>query len=101
MTRSSWKGPYVNHLLLKDSNNIKIYSKNSMIVPRFINKKFNIYNGKKFITILVSEDMVGYKFGEFLSTRKKCIHKKKRMANALNLRINFKKTIQFSLVSKL
>ena len=77
MTRSVWKGPFVVSSLLKKKNCNNIYSTSTTIVPRFLNKKFNIYNGHKFISILVVENMIGYKFGEFLSTRKKCIHKKK------------------------
>ena len=77
MTRSIWKGPFVVSSLLKNNNNRNIYSTSTTIVPRFVNNKFNIYNGHKFVLILVTEDMIGYKFGEFISTRKKCIHKKK------------------------
>ena len=74
MARSVWKGPFVEESLIKkvdkqkgDSNKkpIKTWSRKSTIIPDFIGASFLIYNGKKFIPITVSEDMVGHKFGEF------------------------------------
>ena len=78
MSRSVWKGPFVDPSLLKkvekikDQNNktpIKTWSRKSTITPEFIGISFLIYNGKKFIPITISEDMVGHKFGEFSPTR--------------------------------
>ena len=78
MARAVWKGPFVEESLIKkvdrqknDSNKkpIKIWSRKSTIIPDFIGISFLIYNGKKFIPITVSEDMVGHKFGEFAPTR--------------------------------
>ena len=78
MARSVWKGPFVEESLIKkvdkqknDSNKrpIKTWSRKSTIIPDFIGASFLIYNGKKFIPITVSEDMVGHKFGEFAPTR--------------------------------
>ena len=78
MTRSIWKGPFVHPSLLKkvdklkDNPNkkpIKTWSRKSTIIPDFIGVSFLIYNGKKFIPITVSEDMVGHKLGEFAPTR--------------------------------
>ncbi len=78
MARAVWKGPFVEESLIKkvdrqknDLNKkpIKIWSRKSTIIPDFIGISFLIYNGKKFIPITVSEDMVGHKFGEFASTR--------------------------------
>ena len=80
MARSVWKGPFVDgHLIkkvqthLKDSNNnnrpIKTWSRRSTILPQFIGITFNVYNGKKFIPVLVSEEMVGQKLGEYAPTR--------------------------------
>lgn len=73
MTRSLWKGPFSEIL----SNSSKIWSRRSIILPKAILKDFLIYNGKNFITLKVSEEMIGHKFGEFANTRKKPIHKKK------------------------
>ena len=78
MSRSVWKGPFVDPSLLKkveklkgQSNKqpIKTWSRKSTIIPDFVGVSFLIYNGKKFIAITVSEDMVGHKFGEFVPTR--------------------------------
>ena len=77
MSRSVWKGPFVEESLLKkvekQKNNtnkkpIKIWSRKSTIIPDFVGFSFLIYNGKKFIPITVSEDMVGQKFVEFSTT---------------------------------
>ena len=78
MARSVWKGPFVEESLIKkaekqknDANKkpIKTWSRKSTIIPDFIGLSFLIYNGKKFIPITVSEDMVGHKLGEFAPTR--------------------------------
>ena len=78
MSRSVWKGPYVDPSLikkvdkLKDQTNktpIKTWSRKSTIIPEFIGVSFLIYNGKKFIPIKISEEMVGHKLGEFSPTR--------------------------------
>ena len=79
MARSIWKGPF-SELLYKKNTNIpqKIYSRRSTLVPKNIEKRFFIHNGKNFISIKISEDMVGHKFGEFAATRKKPVHKSSR-----------------------
>ena len=78
MSRSVWKGPFVEESLIKkverEKNNpnrkpIKTWSRKSTILPDFVGISFLIYNGKKFIPITISEDMVGHKFGEFAPTR--------------------------------
>ena len=48
---------------------IKIWSRRSTIMPQFVGLQFGVYNGQKFVPVLVSEDMVGHKFGEFSPTR--------------------------------
>ena len=78
MARAIWKGPFVEESLIKkvekqknETNRkpIKTWSRKSTIIPDFVGVSFLIYNGKKFIPITVSEDMVGHKFGEFSPTR--------------------------------
>ncbi len=78
MSRSVWKGPFVDPSLLKKveklknqtkTSPIKTWSRKSTIIPEFIGTSFLIYNGKKFIPITISEDMVGHKLGEFAPTR--------------------------------
>jgi small subunit ribosomal protein S19 len=73
MTRSIWKGPFCEI----STHKTKIWSRRSMILPKFLGKQFVVYNGKSFIAVKIIEDMVGHKFGEFANTRKKAIHKKK------------------------
>ena len=78
MARSVWKGPFVEESLIKKVEKlknetvkkpIKTWSRKSTIIPDFVGVSFLIYNGKKFIPITVSEDMVGHKLGEFEPTR--------------------------------
>ena len=78
MSRSVWKGHFVDPSLikkvekLKDQTNktpIKTWSRKSTIIPEFVGVSFLIYNGKKFIPIKISEEMVGHKLGEFSPTR--------------------------------
>ena len=78
MTRSVWKGPFVEESLIKKAEKqknesgkkpIKTQSRKSTIIPDFVGLSFLIYNGKKFIPLTVSEDMVGHKFGEFATKR--------------------------------
>ena len=78
MTRSVWKGPFVHPSLLKkidklndvpNKKPIKTWSRNSTIIPDFVGHSFMINNGKSFIPITISEEMVGHKLGEFAPTR--------------------------------
>ncbi len=78
MSRSVWKGPFVDGFLLKKAENarasgrkdvIKIWSRRSTILPQFVGLTFGVYNGRKFIPVMVTEHMVGHKFGEFSPTR--------------------------------
>ncbi len=84
MSRSLWKGPFYDtflHTSYSQKENrskiVKIWSRRSTILPQFIDQNFQIHNGKQFIKLKVSEDMVGHKFGEFALTRKKPVHKVK------------------------
>ncbi|MEI6485405.1 30S ribosomal protein S19 [Sandarakinorhabdus oryzae] len=78
MSRSVWKGPFVDLSLLKKAEAaqgsgarapIKTWSRRSTILPQFVGLTFNVYNGKKHIPVVVNEDMVGMKLGEFAPTR--------------------------------
>ena len=81
MTRSLWKGPFSDISLsiynVNGTTQQKIWSRRSVILPQFIGKQFMIHNGKTFIPLKVTPDMVGHKMGEFATTRKKAIHKVK------------------------
>ena len=79
MARSLKKGPFVDASLMKKvkKNNsaekkevIKTWSRRSTIFPEFIGNTFAVHNGKEFIPVYVTEDMVGHKLGEFVPTRK-------------------------------
>lgn len=79
MARSLKKGPYVKDSLMKKveainsgkekKGTIKTWSRDSTIFPQFIGHTFGVYNGKKFVTVYVGEQMVGHKLGEFSPTR--------------------------------
>ncbi|MBO6542564.1 MAG: 30S ribosomal protein S19 [Alphaproteobacteria bacterium] len=78
MSRSVWKGPFVDGYLLKKAETsrasgrkevIKTWSRRSVILPQFVGLTFGVHNGQKHIPVLVSEDMVGHKFGEFSPSR--------------------------------
>ena len=82
MSRSTWKGPFseiklpfVCEAKSRSTFNLKIWSRRSMILPIHLEKNFQIYNGKRFVRLKVSEDMIGHKFGEFALTRRRPIHK--------------------------
>ncbi len=79
MARSLKKGPYVFDRLLNkvetlNKNNkkevIKTYSRRSTIYPAFVGHTFAVHNGREFIPVYITEDMVGHKLGEFSQTRK-------------------------------
>ncbi|MEX2454620.1 MAG: 30S ribosomal protein S19 [Rhodospirillaceae bacterium] len=78
MARSIWKGPFVDGYLLKKAEEargsgrkdvIKIWSRRSTILPQFVGLTFGVHNGQKHMPVLVTENMVGHKFGEFAPTR--------------------------------
>ncbi len=78
MTRSLKKGPYVDPNLLKKINGkkpaetgvVKTWSRNSQISPEMVGFKFGVHNGKSHVEVLVSEDMVSHRLGEFAPTKK-------------------------------
>jgi small subunit ribosomal protein S19 len=78
VARSIWKGPFVDGYLLRKAENahkqgrreiIKTWSRRSTILPQFVGLTFGVHNGNKFIPVLVNEEMIGHKFGEFAPTR--------------------------------
>ncbi len=77
MSRSVWKGPFVDGYVLKKAEAargnrnaaIKTWSRRSTILPQFVGLTFQVHNGNKFIPVYVSEEMVGHKLGEFAPTR--------------------------------
>jgi small subunit ribosomal protein S19 len=78
MARSVWKGPFLDAYLLKKAEKtrgsgrnevIKIWSRRSTILPQFVGLTFGVHNGQKFIPVIVTDNMIGHKFGEFSPTR--------------------------------
>ena len=78
MARSVWKGPYFDITLYKkvkkskeenSKSPIKTWTRRSTIIPDFVGLTISVYNGKSFIPVFVTEDMVGHKLGEFSPTR--------------------------------
>ena len=78
MTRSIKKGPYVeDHLMKKvdamtasgQKRPIKTWSRRSMVLPEFVGHTFTVHNGKVFVNVFVTENMVGHRLGEFAPTR--------------------------------
>jgi small subunit ribosomal protein S19 len=78
MSRSLKKGPFVDERLLKkimdkkpgDKSAIKTWSRSCTIAPEMVGFTFGVHNGKDFVSVFVTEDMVGHKLGEFSLTRK-------------------------------
>jgi small subunit ribosomal protein S19 len=78
VSRSVWKGPFIDGYLLKKAETvrnsgrndvIKTWSRRSTVLPQFVGLTFGVHNGTKFIPVLVTENMIGHKFGEFSPTR--------------------------------
>ena len=87
MPRSIKKGPYVDdHLLEKareankkdDQKALKTWSRRSLIIPEFVGLTFAVHNGRKFVPVYVTENMVGHKLGEFAPTRTFYKHSKQQ-----------------------
>jgi small subunit ribosomal protein S19 len=89
MPRSISKGPFVDEHLLKkikvaketgDRKPIKTWSRRSTIIPDMVGLTFQVHNGRKFIPIFITENMVGHKLGEFAPTRTFFAHSADRKA---------------------
>nr|BDN85872.1 ribosomal protein S19 [Microheliella maris] len=87
MTRSFWKGFYIDPKLFsqikqaqeqKSKYPIKVWSRQSTIYPEAIDLQFLVHNGKNFTKLIVTDEMIGHKFGEFAFTRRPHIYKKKK-----------------------
>jgi small subunit ribosomal protein S19 len=91
MKRSAKKGPYIQPSLLEKVTKakasgkrdaIKTWSRRSLIIPDFVGLTFSVHNGKKFIAVYVTENMVGHYLGEFSPTRTFKLHSGQRKAGA-------------------
>lgn len=91
MARSLKKGPYIDHHLQTKVDNaiskgdkkvIKTWSRRSMVTPEFVGLTFAVHNGRKFVPVYVTENMIGHKMGEFAPTRTFVGHAEKKAASA-------------------
>ena len=91
MARSAKKGPYVRSFSNRKSQKIKTsgkreviktWSRRSMITPEFVGLTFAVHNGKKFVSVFVTENMVGHYLGEFSPTRTFRMHSGQRKSGA-------------------
>lgn len=85
MSRAKWKNPYIKHFLTdkKQKNQTFFLNRNYEITPITVGKTFKIYNGKEFIKLLITDEMIGHKAGEFIPTRVKFTFKKKQKKRQL------------------
>lgn len=91
MTRSAKKGPFVDENLLKKVERlktsakrdvIKTWSRRSMVTPDFVGLTIGVHDGRKFVSVFVTENMVGHRLGEFAPTRTFRLHSGQRKAGA-------------------
>jgi len=91
MARSAKKGPYVAASLIKKIDRVKesgkretvkTWSRRSMVVPEFVGLTIAVHNGRKFIPVFITENMVGHYLGEFAPTRKFVMHSGQRKSGA-------------------
>lgn len=93
MGRSVKKGPYIDHHLIKkiehakssgDKKVIKTWSRRSTILPEAVGLTFAVHNGRKFLPVYVTENMIGHKYGEFAPTRTFNGHSEKKAQAAVS-----------------
>ena len=91
MTRSAKKGPFIDDSLIKKVQRvktsgkrevIKTWSRRSMVIPEFVGLTIAVHNGKKFVEVFISENMVGHYLGEFAPTRTFRLHSGQRQSGA-------------------
>ena len=81
--RSLWKGPFICNKIISDLKNnnslntVKTTSRSTTVLPFLIGKTVKLHNGKFYISIKVTEEMIGHKLGEFVPTRLRHVYKKK------------------------
>lgn len=79
LKRSAWKGPHIVPLPIQqaklDNTPIRTNARSCTILPQFVGVKFQVHNGKDYVEVEVSDDMVGLKLGEFAMTRKRFMYK--------------------------
>ena len=76
MSRSVWKGPFA-EIYLQKRGSTQTQSRRSVILPQYVGKDFQVHNGRKYLVVRATQDMIGHKLGEFVTTRRKPNHKRK------------------------
>jgi small subunit ribosomal protein S19 len=82
--RSLWKGPFICNKIISDLKNknslntVKTTSRSTTVLPFLIGKTVKLHNGKFYISINITEEMIGHKLGEFVPTRLRHVYKKKK-----------------------
>lgn len=79
MKRSKWKGPFIKKV--NDKVKLPLFSRNYEITSHVIGLTCNVHSGKKFVTLTLTDEMIGHKIGEFVPTREKFEFKKKKRKN--------------------
>jgi small subunit ribosomal protein S19 len=83
MSRSVWKGPYINNNFkakkIYTEKSSTIIARNTEIIPKFVGLTFKVHNGKNFLNVVVNDKMIGHKFGEFCFTRARFVFKNKKL----------------------
>lgn len=90
MSRSKWKGPFIDNSIFKRINNkkLKIWSRSSVIPYFLLGETVLVHNGREFKKVIITREKIGYKFGEFSFTRK---HVSKMKSNVLSNKKSIKK----------
>ena len=78
MNRSKWKGPYFKSKKVKNNNKVQTLQRSFEIIPQLVGSTIQLHNGRKFAKLLLTEEMIGHKIGEFSPTREKFEFKKKK-----------------------
>ena len=80
--RSIWKGPYINNYLynniIHNKRVMPINDRSSTIFPEMVNKEYKVYNGYKYKILKITDEMIGYRLGEFIFPKVRCIYRKKK-----------------------
>jgi small subunit ribosomal protein S19 len=93
MSRSKWKTPFIDLSsikLIKKTNQNNQIARHSKIIPSYLGRSFKVHNGKNLVELVISEGMVGHKFGEFVFTRAKYVFKSKKVKKKLRKKIKKK-----------
>lgn len=78
MSKTDYLSPSFLHSMENYKKKDKIFCRNTSLVPKALHKNFVVYNGSKFINVIISEEIIGHKLGEFCQSRRRYTYKKKK-----------------------